>query len=296
MGMQGESLGFLLFESLGDYRRFTADEEGDHGVQFFSVYFEAGSQVPKSMRREISEHTWKVASPQAYPRMLRLDADHLNTPPTDKDYILAALTSLALVRFCEKHRPLLQDVDPIETRESFTLSMDTESYQVEIILPHPEINLVFRDVAATSDVPDDFTPAMHEQEMALSWVEAFVDGLEENGKAEDYCEVAQFACEHLVLWKLHEMDGQLNRWTPSIVQYYLLEYFPGMISGDKSALEAVPDILLEFFEFLALEGKVDVQDATLVKQRLNKIRGDFLQVTKPAEPANNLVQLRPRKT
>jgi len=296
MGAQGESLGFLLFDSLGDYRRFTADEEGNPGIQFFSVYFEPGSQVPKPMRREISEHAWKVVSPQAYPRMLRLDADHLNTPTTDKDYALATLACLALVRFCTKHKPLLQDVDPIETRESFSLPIEDRNYQVEVILPHPEMNLVFRDIAETSAVLDDYTTEMHEEDMALDWVEAFIDGLIETGKAEDYYDVAQFACEHLVLWKLNEMDGQLHRWTPSIVQYYLLEYFPGMISGDKRALEAVPEILLEFFEFLSQEGKIDAQDATLVKQRLNKIRSDFLHATKPIEPANNLVQLRPKKT
>lgn len=78
IGALGESLGFLVFPSLPAYDTFAETGQRlmrqrrtpatiDLGSSYVSVTFEPAADMPRAMRREVLEHAWPIASPDAYP-------------------------------------------------------------------------------------------------------------------------------------------------------------------------------------------------------------------------------------
>jgi hypothetical protein len=317
IGELGESCGFLLFERIADYRRFvmdadielgtelkSEDESAPAGAPLFSVTYERGSELHKALRREIARYKWEVAAPQAYPMVMRLDPDNVCRPLGENDYLQAELCAQALTRFCEKHRPLFAEVEPLPTSEAYQAQAvsQKEPYLVEVTVPHPEAHLVFEDDTEEESyiaLYRDFIERRDEATEWQTWVDDFIDTLRAEPRAElyddAYCDVAAFACNNLLNWKCYELDGLPNKWTPAQVQFYLLEYFPETVSGDSAALEVVPDVLRSFFTWLSQQGHISARTATDVKQRIGRIRGDFSRLTRTAP--GDLVQLgKPRKT
>lgn len=303
IGALGESLGLLVFESLDDYHRFAAAGEdptlgaGDLGAHVFALNFEQGSEIPRSLRREIATHGWPVAGPRAYPNIMRIDPDHICRPLTNADYELAVAVAVGVARFVDRHRPLFSEAEPKPVGEVFRYGPDAEQV-VDVVVPHPDSTLVFRD--AEDGEPEDFSlfAEAHAADLeSQAIIGAFLDALELEGRSEQWRDVAEFVCEQLFTWKLDDMDGALDRWTAAQVQYFMLEVFPESVGGDAAALEAVPDILLALFGFLGEEGRITPRRADAVVNRVNKIRSRFLKlVRQPAPSASPLVQLsRPRR-
>lgn len=149
IGALGESIGFLLFESLAGFEGFLRAAEHpergrlDLGSSILSLTFERGADLPASMRREVARHAWKVAAPDAYPRVDYRDRDGLDRPLQERDLRIVTAIAASLTAFFVKHGAILAsdkfepiceswyDQDDLEVR--FTAPY--EAYELFTIAP-----------------------------------------------------------------------------------------------------------------------------------------------------------------
>lgn len=147
IGQLGESLGLIVFPSLAGYETFLAAAERqlpsrkrvDLGTGWLALNFEAGADLPDSMRREVTSHGWPVAAPDAYPRPMRVDHDSVLMPVTPRDLRILTACALSLASFFGKYgsRFEAEDIDPV--CESY---FDDEDLEVRFTAPY-EAHLEF---------------------------------------------------------------------------------------------------------------------------------------------------------
>lgn len=123
IGNAGESSGLLLFRSLEDYLSFGTPRPKGRMKDRFSVRsmsFGPRKKLPASMMREIKDHHWPVAGPQAYPTLFGLDRAMESLPITARDYRIMTKLTLAFLVFFENHRSIFETDRPDNIRRSFT--------------------------------------------------------------------------------------------------------------------------------------------------------------------------------
>jgi hypothetical protein len=109
IGALGENIGFLLFESLAGFEGFLSVAEHperrrrDLGSSILSLSFERGADLPGRMRREVADHAWPVAAPEAYPRVMYLDRDGLGRPLRERELRIVTAVATTLTAFFVKH-------------------------------------------------------------------------------------------------------------------------------------------------------------------------------------------------
>jgi hypothetical protein len=113
IGQMGQSLGFVLFSCIEDYRTFVAASDAiEQGLEptlppHFALNFERKADLGAGLRAEIAEFGWDVAGPRAYPWLVPVDSDLLVRPLTADDLTIAEVVALALVRLLGEKRALL---------------------------------------------------------------------------------------------------------------------------------------------------------------------------------------------
>ena len=125
IGQTGDSRGVLMFLSLDDFDEFllAAEEEGYKegwvGSEVLSLTFESAAELPQGMRREATDHGWRVEGPDAYPVLHHVDPDGLQWPPTERDMEIATACAEALAALLQQHGGILSapPLDPI--RQSY---------------------------------------------------------------------------------------------------------------------------------------------------------------------------------
>jgi hypothetical protein len=152
IGAVGESYGFLIFESIEDFgimadrsEEILSKKKRRIGVPIFSVNFDRGSDLSKSMRKQAAQHGWEVPGPNAFPSIFRLDADGIAIPPGPRDYRLATLCSEALTRFFSRYGKWLKKgllpEDSVTGR--YTIRELSGQPVIKITVPHPEAFWVY---------------------------------------------------------------------------------------------------------------------------------------------------------
>ncbi len=133
IGALGESIGILIFPSLEAFEGFgVAVEEAmgqapplnspllNMGTSLLSLTFERGAELPRSLRREVSSHGWRVAAPEAYPRVEHRDPDGVPRVLCERDVAIAAACAGALPAFFVRHREFFADDAAEPVCESYT--------------------------------------------------------------------------------------------------------------------------------------------------------------------------------
>ena len=105
IGHLGESLGFVLFQSLDDLDRFGAAAKGAKSANgrpnvppHFALNFDRGADMEPALRREIAKHGWKVAGSNAYPWLVAVDPDLVGRPPTAGEIVVGEALCRGLTR------------------------------------------------------------------------------------------------------------------------------------------------------------------------------------------------------
>lgn len=145
IGALGQSLGFMLFPSLEAYGDFceTAEraQRGGRARSFFrdphatllSLDFERGADLPPSMLREAVTNKWRVASPDAYPRVMHRDADGCPRPLSDRDVLAVSAVATSLSALVAKHPRLFEEVLDEPLCESW---QDQDDLEVRFTAPY----------------------------------------------------------------------------------------------------------------------------------------------------------------
>lgn len=117
IGALGESLGLILFPSLEAFERYLDAADAppspgapvDMGTSLLSLDFEAGSDLPPDMYREVLEHGWPVAGQRAYPVVHHVDRDCVSRPLTEVDVRTASACAASLAAFFSRHADLFRE-------------------------------------------------------------------------------------------------------------------------------------------------------------------------------------------
>lgn len=142
IGALGESLGIILFPSLAGFERFleaaaAAGPPGgpiDMGTTALSLTFEAGSDLPAPMYREVLQHGWPVADAQAYPVVQHRERDGVPRPLTERDVRIASACATSLAAFFARHGRIFEGDGPaVAICESY---FDKDDLEVRFTLPY----------------------------------------------------------------------------------------------------------------------------------------------------------------
>jgi hypothetical protein len=147
VGGTGADHGFLLFDTVADYRamrqKVMAIEGGGSPrevpwVPLFSVSFEPASEMPATTHAVIAQQNWPVAGPKAYPMLLLVEPDDAMRPPTGDDLVRAWALSEALRRLTRDHRGRLAGGAESPLCETYVLEGVPGHPEVTLTLPHPD--------------------------------------------------------------------------------------------------------------------------------------------------------------
>ena len=143
IGQMGESLGIVIFPSLVAYERFLHGIEVrqrrggpiDMGTTVLSLDYERGAELPDSLRKEIANHGWPVAGPDAYPMVHHRDPDGMPRPLKEKDIAIATACAMSLSAFFGKYRELFAD-DDAEFEPISESYFDDDDLEVRFTVPY----------------------------------------------------------------------------------------------------------------------------------------------------------------
>ena len=133
--------GVLLFPSASDFDRYLEDvatgalEDVARGLgtEVLSLTFGSAAELPPTMRREAMEQGWPVASPDAYPRVQRVDPDGMPRPLVERDVAIATACALALSAFCVRNAAVFESEAPAPVCESY---FDDDDREVRVTAPY----------------------------------------------------------------------------------------------------------------------------------------------------------------
>lgn len=148
VGQLGQSTGLILFPSIEVFERFLKTAEAPHrptepidlGGTVLSLNYEAASDLPGPMYREVREHGWSVGGPRAYPVVQHRDGDGLLRPLTERDVRVVSACATSLAAFFTKRGDLFRrDTIDEPICESY---FDDDDLEVRFTVPY-EAGMLF---------------------------------------------------------------------------------------------------------------------------------------------------------
>jgi len=141
IGAQGESLGMIIFPSVGAFDRFlqaaesfeAVDSTIDLGTRTLSLNYERGADLPRTMRREVATHKWPVANADAYPWVQYRDRDGIMIPLTEREIRIVTACAASLSAFFAKHADIFRKESFEPICESY---FDENDLEVRITAPY----------------------------------------------------------------------------------------------------------------------------------------------------------------
>ena len=157
IGGLDECPGLSIFPSVEGLERFLEAaagllEEGVlPGTELLSLIFEPVAELPPSMRREAMEHGWPVASPDAYPSVVRMEPDGAPRPLVERDIEIVTAAARSLSALFARHPTVFESdwADPV--CESY---YDDDDREVRLTFPY-EAAADFDLTQSAGPGPDD---------------------------------------------------------------------------------------------------------------------------------------------
>src|SRR5206468_945303 len=105
---------------------------------------------------------------------------------------------------------------------------------------------------------------------------AIIEDYSAHGRArgldEEALEIATGICRDLYWFKIDYAGGLRSAFTPSIVEEFLIEFFPMKISARPEVIDRVPDTLIDLFEWQASTGRMGASAAARIRERISSLR------------------------
>jgi SEC-C motif len=288
IGALGESHGLLVFRSFSDYMTFTrhgvSADRGKRelpGVPFFSINYEDKRSAPRDLARRARAEGWEIAGKGAFPYLLRVDPDRLRAPLGAEDFRFATACLVALTRLLRKRQrlfaaPLAKTVD-----ETFALNDLPGKASVRLIAPHPEATWRWGEETAAE--------VLHET-AARGLAARFEAHERGQGRSDEWIDGAMSIVEQVLDFKVRHAGGAPDDWTPGDVEAFLLDHFPRKGNADDARIDALPDYVSAFFQWLGDSGQADADLTARIVERIRRRRQAFLR------EARNPARFGPAKT
>jgi hypothetical protein len=142
IGQLGESFGFVLFGSYADYEAYVeAAGEAEAGQmprlpRHVALNFDAGAEVSRPRRKEISAHGWEVAGARAYPWVVIVDEDIVARPPTPAELTVVEAIAGALAALVEGEPQLRKAFEGSPVLRTIAVTTGAGPVEVTLTAPH----------------------------------------------------------------------------------------------------------------------------------------------------------------
>lgn len=295
IGALEQNYGVLVFDSFDDFDEFGSRSprgEGadgapmDLGVEFLSLGFERGADVPEAIRREIAEHRWPVAGSRAYPLVWAVERDGHMRPLTARDMQVACAAAGGVAALVARHRRALAAQGARSVAETVTVETP-EPFEVTLRFPH---SALARELSPGEPPSDEARERAMER--AVTQIRKFLDSPAIAALPEDWRDEAGFVCESLHRAKMDYVDGHWDGIAARHVVWFLLEHYPRKVSADARTIGRTPEILDRYFEWLGGEGLEPAPNVARLRERVARVREEFLGVAGDPEqfgPAKSFV-------
>ncbi len=270
IGQMGKNFGFVMFSGLEDFDAYLAAAvtielgEKPEMPPHFALNFDPGSALAPELRKEIAQHRWEVAGPNAYPWLVAIDEDLVGRPPTAEEMAIAEAVARALAGALAEKEALLAAWDDGKSW-SRTLSVRIHPGKVEVILrtPYEDEAIavdpsrdVLADLAALAedgDVVDADEREPLEGELVCRFAAApESQGLDEIG-----------ACRFVMDFAANYFGATIATLDPVDLREILFEIVPRKVSIDASAASEVIEEMRALYGFLKREYGLAQADACL---------------------------------
>ena len=269
IGQMGESFGFVLFSSFDDFESYldvaTDVEPNEKPVlpAHLALNFERGADLSPALRKEIAEHGWEVAGPNAYPWLYLVDPDLIARPPGPRDLTIAEAIALALPPILAEKRALddaWSGNGPIERK--VVVSTHLGELELTVRVPHereaerPEPSDVLDELRALAEHGDEIdSRARRRLEDAL--MRQFVASPE----GESLPDVG--ACQFVMDFADESFDETIATLRSPELRTILFELVPRKVSITAAAVQSIIQELRAFYTFLKHEFELPQADECL---------------------------------
>lgn len=258
IGQERQHRGFVLFSDLKDFEVFLEVAEViEHGQRpelppHFAVGFVRGSELPAGMRKEIAEHRWEVAAPDAYPSAAFVDGDVVGRPLTGREITVAEAIARALSAVVTDHAPALRAACEGGGPMSRSLSVATHEGAVQVTLraPCPQAPDAFdpeRDPLAELAALESEDEAIDDEargDLERELLRRFVCSPEARGLGERH------SCGLVMDLAAQYLGRTIATLDAAGLETVLFDLFPEKVSIEASEAGRLVDELRAFYTFL----------------------------------------------
>ncbi len=270
IGQMGQSLGLILFSGIDDFEAYLdAAEAMERGEEprippHFALNFDRGAELSTALRKEIADHHWEVAAPNAYPWLVAVDEDLVARPPTAEELSIAEVIAVALPKVLLEKETLSAAWDggaPLAR----TLLVNTYAGEMDITIRAPYAEAPSRrrppfDVMADLfDLAKDGEEIDHErrQELEDELVRRFVASSE----AKALTDVQ--SCHFVMDFAADYFGATIATLGPRELREIVFDIIPRKVSIDASKARWIIEENRAFYAFLKREYALEQADACL---------------------------------
>ena len=270
IGQMGQSLGLILFSGVDDFEAYLdATEAMERGEEpqmapHFALNFDRGAELSTALRKEIADHHWEVAAPDAYPWLVAVDEDLVARPPTAKELSIAEAIAAALPR-------VLLEKEALSTAWnggaplSRTLVVNTYAGEIEITLraPYAEapagLRPPFDVMADLFDLANDGDELDHERRRTLE--DELVREFVASAEAKVLTDVQ--SCHFVMDFAADFFGATIATLGPHELREIVFEIIPRKVSIDASKARWLIEGNRAFYAFLKRKYELEQADACL---------------------------------
>lgn len=305
MGSGGESFGWLLcagLDALDDF--FAANEaaadsvpgaDGPEWPHFLALNFDHKSDLAPTLARELAQHGWEIAGPQAYPWLMTTDEHQNLLGPAPGDLLIAEAICLAVPQLVAKPKALrdalkgktpplvLQQRVEVSTgrKIDITLTFPYEEEDVELLRPeHPILAALF-DLEDEEEIDDEKRKELEDQLFAQFLAS-------EQGKDFDRLDSVRLILDLLV----SDFEITVPSIDVEVLTYVFGSLLPNQVDVDEEGAAEIVRECRAFFHFLAEacahEPAADCADWLESKGALDLLRSALAQPNRFQSPPPSL--------
>lgn len=277
IGMLGESRGLLVYRSIENYLDFTrfagahTQTKGHPGlppIHLFSINFDKPREAPAGLVRMARKQRWDVAGKDAFPYVLHIGRDGMALPLHESDFRFATACLIGLAHLLRKRRGIFSRPLRRPAEAEFVLKELPGAPKMRLTVPHPEATWRWGEETVLQH--------LHETE-ARALREAFLADARTEGRPDEWIEGADWIVEQFLAFKVGYREEAPLRWTVDLVEEFLLDHFPRKANATDAQIEALPEYVRSFLEWLGRTGREPARIVERLVERVGRLREAFLR-------------------
>ena len=270
IGQMGQSLGLILFSGVDGFEAYLdaadAMERGEEPEMppHFVLNFERGAELAPELRKEVAEHQWEIAAPNAYPWLVAIDEELVARPPTSEEVSIAEAIAVALTHMTAEKKALRAAWDHDEPM-SRTLSVNTYRGEIDVTLCTPYMRTSIEFDASPDILADLAALAQDDDEIDAHARQALDDELVRRFTASPEAKNLEMIgnCRLVMDYAALYMSATIATLDASELSEVLFKIIPRKVSVEASEARAIVEENRALYTFLKREFGLEQADACL---------------------------------